>query len=48
MVEDIISSLGDEDKLTKSAKESTGFKRFLFSSLEALDIDVTDYIGKSN
>merc|ERR1711988_1235690 len=45
MVEDIISSLGDEDKLTKSAQESTGCKRFLFSSLEALDIDVTDYIG---
>jgi len=45
MVEDIISSLGDEDKLTKSAQESTGFKKFLFSSLEALDIDVTDYIG---
>lgn len=45
MVEDIISSFGDEDKLQKS-KESTGFQKFLFSSLEALDIDVSDYIGK--
>merc|ERR1712117_865669 len=44
MVEDIISSFGDEDKLQKS-KESTGFQKFLFSSLEALDIDVSDYIG---
>merc|ERR1711992_278292 len=44
MVEDIISSFGGEDKLQKSM-ESTGFQKFLFSSLEALDIDVSDYIG---
>ena len=47
MVEDIITSFGDDgDQLTKS-KESTGFQKFLFSSLETLDIDVSDYIGKS-
>ena len=46
MVEDIITSFGDdENQLTKS-KESTGFQKFLFSSLETLDIDVSDYIGK--
>jgi len=45
MVEDIITSFGDDgDQLTKS-KESTGFQKFLFSSLETLDIDVSDYIG---
>merc|ERR1711974_286225 len=45
MVEDIITTFGDENPLEKSAQEATGFKKFLFSSLEALDIDVTDYIG---
>ena len=46
MVEDIITSFGDDgNQLTKS-KESTGFQKFLFSSLETLDIDVSDYIGK--
>merc|ERR1712088_1293320 len=45
MVEDIITTFGDENKLEKSTAEATGFKRFLFTSLEALDIDVTDYIG---
>merc|ERR1719284_1255675 len=45
MVEDIITSFGDDgDQLTKS-KESTGFQKFLFTSLETLDIDVSDYIG---
>merc|ERR1711874_580777 len=45
MVEDIITTIGDENQLEKSTSEATGFKKFLFSSLEALDIDVTDYIG---
>merc|ERR1711997_983567 len=45
MVEDIITTFGDENQLEKSTAEATGFKKFLFSSLEALDIDVTDYIG---
>merc|ERR1711981_214679 len=45
MVEDIITTFGDENKLEKSTAEATGFKRFLFTSLEALDIDVSDYIG---
>merc|ERR1711963_836864 len=43
MVEDIITSFGDDgNQLTKS-KESTGFQKFLFSSLETLDIDVGLY-----
>ena len=46
MVEDIITTFGDENTLEKSSQEATGFKKFLFSSLEALDIDVTDYVGK--
>ena len=46
MVEDIITTIGDENQLEKSTSEATGFKKFLFSSLEALDIDVTDYIGE--
>merc|ERR1719422_1204145 len=42
MVEDIITSFGDDgNQLTKSK----GFQKFLFSSLETLDIDVSDYIG---
>merc|ERR1719277_2226017 len=45
MVEDIITTFGDENTLEKSSQEATGFKKFLFSSLEALDIDVTDYVG---
>merc|ERR1711994_516180 len=45
MVEDIITTFGDENQLEKSTAEATGFKKFLFSSLEALDIDLTDYIG---
>merc|ERR1712165_160577 len=45
MVEDIITTFGDENQLEKSTSEATGFKKFLFSSLEALDIDVMDYIG---
>ena len=44
MVEDIITSVADDDHTLK-AKESTGFQKFLFTSLEALDIDVTDYVG---
>ena len=46
MVEDIITTFGDENTLEKSSQEATGFKKFLFSSLEALDIDVSDYVGK--
>merc|ERR1711936_570897 len=45
MVEDIITTFGDENTLEKSSQEATGFKKFLFSSLEALDIDVSDYVG---
>ena len=45
MVEDIITSFSDDDHVLKS-QESSGFQKFLFTSLEALDIDVTDYIGK--
>ena len=48
MVEDIITTFGDENSLEKSAQEATGFKKFLFSSLEALDIDVSDYVGKDD
>ena len=46
MVEDIITTFGDENKLEKSAKEAKGFKKFLFTTLEAMDIDVSDYIGR--
>ena len=46
MVEDIITSFSDDDHVLKS-QESSGFQKFLFTSLEALDIDVTDYIGKT-
>ena len=46
MVEDIITTFGDESKLEKSAKEAKGFKKFLFTTLEAMDIDVSDYIGR--
>ena len=46
MVEDIISTSEDGSLLAKKSKEYTGFKKFLFGSLEALDINVSDYIGK--
>merc|ERR1712115_652799 len=45
MVEDIISSVGNDNQLEKKSSDYTGFKRFLFGSLEALDINVSDYIG---
>ena len=45
MVEDIISSVGNDNQLEKKSSEYTGFKKFLFGSLEALDINVSDYLG---
>ena len=45
MVEDIITSFGDEEDRVEKSQEYSGFQRFLFTSLEALDIDVSDYIG---
>ena len=45
MVEDIISSVGSDNQLEKKSSEYTGFKKFLFGSLEALDINVSDYLG---
>ena len=47
MVEDIISSVGNDNQLEKKSSEYTGFKKFLFGSLEALDINVSDYLGKN-
>ena len=41
MVEDII----DDNNLERTSEDFTGFKRFFFGSLEALDINVDDYIG---
>merc|ERR1712083_559966 len=45
MVEDIIASVGNDNQLEKKSSEYTGFKKFLFGSLEALDINVSDYLG---
>ena len=45
MVEDIISSFGDEGSQLEKSQEYTGFQKFLFTSLETLDIDISDYIG---
>merc|ERR1711962_1456372 len=44
MVEDIVNA-AENNSLEKKSKEFTGFKKFLFGSLEALDINVSDYIG---
>merc|ERR1711942_385451 len=44
MVEDIVNA-AENNSLEKKSKEFTGFKKFLFGSLEALDINVSDYLG---
>merc|ERR1719153_92037 len=49
MVEDIVDSVdgfdeGDPDK-KRMSEEFTGFRKFLFGSLEALDVNVADYVG---
>merc|ERR1712227_687788 len=44
MVEDIVEA-ADDNTLERKSQDYTGFKRFLFGSLEALDINVSDYIG---
>merc|ERR1712071_327008 len=44
MVEDIVTASGD-GSLERKGQEYTGFKKFLFGSLEALDINVSDYLG---
>ena len=45
MVEDIVTASGD-GSLERKGQEYTGFKKFLFGSLEALDINVSDYLGE--
>ena len=45
MVEDIITSFGDDEDRVEKSQEYSGFQKFLFTSLETLDIDVSDYIG---
>ena len=45
MVEDIITSFGDDADRVEKSQEYSGFQKFLFTSLETLDIDVSDYIG---
>ena len=44
MVEDIVVA-SEDNSLERMSQEYTGFKKFLFGSLEALDINVSDYIG---
>merc|ERR1712203_825141 len=44
MVEDIVTA-AEDNTLERKSQDYTGFKRFLFGSLEALDINVSDYIG---
>ena len=48
MVEDIITSFGDDTDRVEKSQEYSGFQKFLFTSLETLDIDVSDYIGTSH
>ena len=36
----------EDNTLERKSQDYTGFKRFLFGSLEALDINVSDYIGQ--
>lgn len=48
MVEDIITSFGDDTDRVEKSQEYSGFQKFLFTSLETLDIDVSDYIGTYN
>ena len=45
MVEDIVTA-AEDNTLERKSQDYTGFKRFLFGSLEALDINVSDYIGQ--
>ena len=45
MVEDIVEA-AEDNTLERKSQDYTGFKRFLFGSLEALDINVSDYIGQ--
>ena len=44
-VEDIVVA-AEDNTLERKSQDYTGFKRFLFGSLEALDINVSDYIGQ--
>merc|ERR1712193_252359 len=46
MVEDIITTFGDENQLEKSTAEATGFKKFLFSSLEDLEMNSIKQLGR--
>ena len=45
MVKDIVEA-AEDNTLERKSQDYTGFKRFLFGSLEALDINVSDYIGQ--
>merc|ERR1712210_218455 len=44
IVEDVVMA-AEDNTLERKRQDYTGFKRFLFGSLEALDINVSDYIG---
>merc|ERR1712037_1007870 len=44
IVEDVVMA-AEDNTLERKSQDYTGFKRFLFGSLEALDINVSDYIG---
>merc|ERR1712008_301831 len=44
MVEDIVASV-DDNSLERKSEEYTGFRKFLFGALKALDLNVSDYIG---
>ena len=45
IVEDVVMA-AEDNTLERKSQDYTGFKRFLFGSLEALDINVSDYIGQ--
>ena len=45
MVEDIVASV-DDNSLERKSEEYTGFRKFLFGALKALDLNVSDYIGE--
>ena len=45
MVDNIVVA-SEDNSLERMSQDYTGFKKFLFGSLEALDINVSDYIGE--
>ena len=46
IIEDIVDTV-DTQEVTKS-DDFTGFKKFLLGCLEALDIDISRFMGKIN